>query len=517
MTTRRELRAQRAEKSPKAVVRQSGLTSVIALIGVFSGLLLDLAWGRTFGVGDNSDAFALALRLPLAITAIVMIVANQVLVPTFGNWMTGLGPRERGDATSGVLLFAMVSSTGLALVFTLLAHPLMSVMAPGFGDTPGKLELATRLTQILAWYIPCVTGAEVLRCWLNANLVIGFPAAMALVLNAVAIGVIVFGPERIEIVPVAYVAGSAVQLLAMAGAAWWKGWRPGSPSLRNPEVRSTIRLFGRPVAGAALNPLMRIVEIVVASVLPSGTATILHFGNRLASAVGGTIVFRSIMVTVLPRLSRAYGRQDLVEVRKMTRLGLRLTLFLAMPMTLVGMACAKPVTEVVFTGGKFTAAAASTLGLVMVLYAVSFAGSGLQRALLAPYYAQRETKTPLRNTIYGVLANLVLLPVLYVALKGGGNALYAVPIAYSASQYVNVAHAWWRMRSIEGLERLPLRGSVAGSLGCGLAGGAASLLVLWLLEDVAKPVSAGAGALAGILVSAVVGALAFRQRGNAPK
>ena len=181
------------------------------------------------------------------------------------------------------------------------------------------------------------------------------------------------------------------------------------------------------------------------------------------------------------------------------------------------MACAKPVTEVVFTGGKFTAAAASTLGLVMVLYAVSFAGSGLQRALLAPYYAQRETKTPLRNTIYGVLANLVLLPVLSVALKGGGNALYAVPIAYSASQYVNVAHAWWRMRSIEGLERLPLRGSVAGSLGCGLAGGAASLLVLWLLEDVAKPVSAGAGALAGILVSAVVGALAFRQRGNAPK
>ena len=219
MTTRRELRAQRVEKSPRAVVRQSGLTSVIALIGVFSGLLLDLAWGRTFGVGDNSDAFALALRLPLAITAIVMIVANQVLVPTFGNWMTRLGPRERGDATSGVLLFAMLSSTGLALVFTLLAHPLMSVMAPGFGDTPGKLELATRLTQILAWYIPCVTGAEVLRCWLNANLVIGFPAAMALVLNAVAIGVIVFGPERIEIVPVAYVAGSAVQLLAMPGAA----------------------------------------------------------------------------------------------------------------------------------------------------------------------------------------------------------------------------------------------------------------------------------------------------------
>ena len=54
MTTRRELRAQRAEKSPKAVVRQSGLTSVIALIGVFSGLLLDLAWGRTFGVGDTA-------------------------------------------------------------------------------------------------------------------------------------------------------------------------------------------------------------------------------------------------------------------------------------------------------------------------------------------------------------------------------------------------------------------------------------------------------------------------------
>ncbi len=512
--TRRAPRVEDVEKSPRAVVRQSGVTSVVALIGVVSGLVLDLTWGRMFGVGDSSDAFALALRLPLAITGIAMVVANQILVPTFGAWMTRLGGRERDDVTSGLILICMLASIALAALFTVFAHPLMAVMAPGFAETPGKLELASRLTQILAWYIPCVVGAEVLRCWLNANLVIGFPAAMALVLNAVAIGVILAGPARIEMVPIAYVAGSVVQLVAMFGAAWWKGWRPGRPTMRHPEVRQTVRLFGRPVAGAALNPLMRIVEIFIASVLPAGTATILHFGNRLASAIGGTIIFRSIMVTVLPRLSRAFGRGDTAEFRQMTRLGLRLMLFLSMPMTIVGIACAPIVTEVVFTGGKFTPDAARTLGVVMALYAVSFAGSALQRAQLAPFYAMRETKTPLRNTVYGVLGNLILLPPLYYAMRGSDHAVYAVPIAYSASQYVNVAHAWWRMRKLPGLQRLPWANSVAGSLVCGLDGGAASWLVLQVTSGQHRVVSAAAASVAGIAVSALVGAVAFRRRGT---
>ena len=505
----------RLEKSPKAVVRQSGITSVVALVGVLSGLVLDLTWGSVFGIGFESDAFTLALRLPLAITAIAMVVANQVLVPTFGAWLTTMGERERARAMSAVMLACLGLSIVLALVLSLFAYPLMAAMAPGFADEPGKLDLAASMTRILAWYVPCVLVAEVLRCWLNAKLVIGFPAAMTLVLNIVSVSVILLGPRSNWVVPAAYVAGSLVQVLAMAVAAFVKGWRPALPSFGHPEVRRTLRLFGRPTSGAALNPVVRIVEVFIASALPQSTITLLHFGNRLASAVGGTIIFRSIMVTVLPRISRAFTRGDVSAFRSMTRLGLRLMLFLAVPMTILGVVLAPGLTDAVFgLIPKFKHEQIATLGTLMALYSLSFAGSGLQRALLAPFYAMRDTRTPLRNTVYGIVANVGLLFILDVAMGDGPKAIYLFPIAYSASQYVNVGHAWWLMRGVPGLERLPLLIPIAGSLVCGLSGGVSAIAVTQVLPASPAGLAPGVGAFVGLVVSGLVGFLAFR-RGSA--
>lgn len=501
------------EKSQKAVVRQSGITSVVAMVGVFSGLLLDMAWTAVFGVGFASDAWVLALRLPLAVTAVAMVVANQVLVPTFAAWESRLEERERARTISAVLFGVFGFGVLIAVVMTVFSYPLMASMGHGFADEPGKLELASRMNQIIAWYIPCVLGAEALRCWLNAKLVVGFPAAMTLVLNLVAVAIIVLGPrEHEEVVPLAYVAGSLVQLLAMGGMALVKGWRPARPDFGHPEVRHTVRLFSRPTAGAALNPVVRVLEVSVASTLPQGSATLLHFGTRLAAAVGGTIVFRSIMVTVLPRISRAFGAGDLVGFRTMTRLGMRMMFFLSVPMAILGVVLAPSLTKLVFSlVPKFQDHQVATLGVVMALYSLSFVGAGVQRSLLAPFYAMRDTVTPWRNTLYATAANVVMLLVGARLVGTGEHAIYLFPVVYSVSQMVNVAHAWWRMRSVPGLERLPLLVPLAGSLVTGLVGGAGAVAILRLVPDDPDPLAPILASVVGPALAFGLGVLAFKR------
>lgn len=507
-------RAEDGDQAPRRVVRQSGITSVVALVGVLSGLVLDLAWTSITGFGGASDSFALALRLPLAITAIAMVVANQVLVPTFGAWLTRMEPRERGRAMAAVMLISVAGSGFLALIFTVFAHPMMAAMAPGL--SADKIDLAADMTRVLAWYIPCVIVAEVLRSWLNAKLVIGFPAAMTLVLNAVAIAVLFIGPDNLSTIPWAYVAGSVVQLVAMAVAALVKGWRPARPDFGHPEVRHVLRLFVRPTAGAALNPLVRIVEVAVGSAFSDGTITALHYGNRLASAVGGTIVFRSIMVTVLPRITRAYSRGDIPGFRGMTRLGLRLMFLMSVPMTVLGVVLAPGLSDVVFSPmDKFTPDVVTLMGVLMALYSLSFAGSGIQRALLAPFYAMRDTKTPLTNTILGIAANIALIFALDAVMGDWEHAVYLFPIAYSLSQYVNVAHAWWRMRGIPGLERLPLLVPLGGSLASGLVGGGVAWLVLRFAPESPGALAPLLATIAGLGVSGLAGMLAFRRGSRA--
>lgn len=451
------------EDSSQRVIRQSALTSVVALVAVLSGLVLDVVVIASFGAGTESDAFVLAARLPLAITAIAIVVANQVLVPTFTAWETDLADGERARATSGLLVIVGVGASAVAGLMAVAAYPVMRALAPTLD--PSRVELAASLARTMVWFVPCVLVAELFRAWLNARYSFAVPAAMTLLLNVTAVSVILLSPRNIAIVPTAYVAGAAVEVLVLIGMAVYRGWRPAAPTFSHPQVRVALRRFARPALGAGLNPLMRTFEMSLALLLPAGAATILHYGNRVASAVGGTVVFRSLMVALLPRQTRAYVTGDQEKFQLLVGTGLRLMSYVSVPMGVLGVALAKPASIAVFQGGRFDAEGAALLGAALMVYAASFPGSGLQRALLAPFYAMRDTRTPLVNTVLGIAANAVLLPAAMWFAPTDQLKILAVAAAYSASQYVNVAHAWWAVRRKTSVD-LPYAGSdLAWSLG----------------------------------------------------
>ena len=427
------------------MARQSALSGVAATVAVGTGLLLDVAAAGVFGAGADTDAFVAAARVPLALTAIFMVLGNQVLVPTFATWNTQLDAgRERRLGTT-VLLAAMLGGALVALLLGVLGVPLLAVLAPGF--TSGQRELAVDLLHVMVLTIPLTAASEVLRAWLNARHMFVVPAAMTAALNLTAAAIIVAVQGDIGVLPVAYVVGSSVQLALMLLVAFARGLRFGRPAVRDPESAGLLRLMSRPTFAAGLNPVARVVETSVASFLPSGAVTVLHYGNRLISAVGGTVLFRSIMIAVLPRLTRAYAADNRVEAARLTVTAMRLMLVVSFPLTAVACVLALPATVAVFGIGRFSEEDARLLGLVLVVLSVSLAPSAVQRALLAPFYATRETRVPLRNTVYGVIADWALLPVFLLPLWGTGYEVLGVAAAYSGAQVVNVVHAWRRLRS----------------------------------------------------------------------
>ncbi|HVX44263.1 MAG TPA: lipid II flippase MurJ [Mycobacteriales bacterium] len=489
----------------RRVVRQSGLTSAAALIAVASGLVLDIVIAAGFGAGRGTDAFAVAARLPLGLMAMLMVVGNQALVPTFSTWLVqhdGAAVRRR---VSTMLAGAVGVGAVLAGILALLAAPLTAAMAPGFDSE--QHTLAAGLATVMVFVIPLTAGSETLRAYLNARYSFVMPALMTVALNVAAATTVLIAGGNIHILPIAYLIGAAVQFVVMFGFACYQGFRP-TLRLRfdDPEIRAAARLTVRPFAGSALNPAVRIVELFFASFLPVGSATILHYGNRLVSAIGGTVLFRSVIVAIVPRLSRAVAEGRDRDVRSLTALGVRIMLTLSLPLTAVMAALGEPAARAVFDVGRFGPAQARLLGLALAVYAVSLVGSAMQRAQLAPYMARRDTRTPLRNTVYGALANVVLLPVLVLPLRGSDYAVLAIALAYSLSQYVNVAHAWWRLRADSPIslraERPALIRVACGSLAAGGVMIALSL-ALDLTGRMAQPtriVLTGLAAVAGMVV-----------------
>ncbi|MGH3601723.1 MAG: murein biosynthesis integral membrane protein MurJ, partial [Pseudonocardiaceae bacterium] len=317
------------------------------------------------------------------------------------------------------------------------------------GLPAAEMASAASLFRVMLLLVPLVSAAEVLRAYLNACHSFGAPAAMNVIMNGLA-AALVFAASghRIFMVAWAYAIGATAQLLFMLVSAYRRRFRFHPCILwQEPELRAVGRLCVRPLTGAGLNPLARVGEQLFVSFLPPGSITILNYAYRLISAIGGTVLFRSVMVVMLPPLTEASTRGDQRGVLGTLRAGVRIMLLLSVPLTLFGVLLAQPAALVVFHRGNFSRDSAVLLGLTLSVYCASLIGAGLQRSLLAPFYATKDMRTPLRNSMYGVVANMALLPALVLPFAHNQRAaLFGVAIAFSISQYVNVAHAWYQAR-----------------------------------------------------------------------
>jgi murein biosynthesis integral membrane protein MurJ len=435
----------------RAVVRQSGLTGIAAGISVLFGLLLDVSIAARFGAGRATDSFFVSARIPLLLTAIVMVVANQALVPAFRTSLTRRGEAATQRLISLIVGVVLLAGLAMLLMVWLLAYPLMRVIAPGISSA--EVATAASMAPVVFAIVPLVAVSEVMRAYLNSRYRFVVPALMSGILTAVAACVVLLGPliglrHDIHIVAWAYLAGAVLQVALMTSVATWRGLRL-RPSLQlgDPHLRSIGRLVVRPTTGAVLNPIARLVEQILVSFLPPGSITILNYAYRLISAIGGTVFFRSVIVALLPRVTEAHNRGDQDAVRRSTDLGMRIMLGISLPLTAFLAVLARPGALAIFHRGSFNLSSAELLGTVLAVYSISLIGSAVQRALLTPFMARLDTRTVLRNTAYGVAANMVMLPLMTLPLGLGNRAaLIGVALAFSLSQYVQVAHAWYRLR-----------------------------------------------------------------------
>lgn len=441
-------------QSDRAIFRQSGLTGIAAMAGVIAGLILDISIAFRFGAGPKTDEFFVAARIPIGLVAVITAAANQALVPAFRTSMTQRGDRSTDRLISMVMAVVVIVGAVLVVLMWLVAGPFVHITAPGL--PVGEFNPAASMVPVMFAMVPLVAIAEVMRAYLNARYRFVAPALMTVVLNGLAAAMIIVLPilgwKDIFLVAIAFVSGAVAQLVFMCASAIRNGLRiRPALDLGDEQLRSVGKLCVRPLAAAGLNPVARVGEQLIVSFLPTGSISVLNYGFLVNSAVGGTVFFRSVIVALVPRLTDAHNLRGQEEVRRVTGLGVRIMLAISLPLAALMAVLGKPAAVAVFDRGSFKLASAELLGNILIVYAISLVGQAMQRALLAPFYARLDTRTPLRNALYGLIANMVLLPVLVLPFGlHNSSAIIGVALAYSLAQYVNAGHAWYRLTHTDG-------------------------------------------------------------------
>ncbi len=165
----------------------------MTLLSRITGLARESLKAVAFGAGLQMDAFEAAFRLPNILRRLFAEGAfSQAFVPIFAEYR-----RQRGlDATQ-----ALVGRVGTLLAIVLLALSVLGVLAApwlvyvlagGFAQTPGKVELTATMIRIVFPYIFFVSLVSLAGGVLNVYRKFAIPAFTPVLLNLSIIGAAIF-------------------------------------------------------------------------------------------------------------------------------------------------------------------------------------------------------------------------------------------------------------------------------------------------------------------------------------
>ena len=153
------------------------------------GFLRDILIASVLGASPVADAFFVAFKLPNFLRRLFAEGAfNAAFVPLFAGTLERDGREAAKSFAEDVLTVLLWTLLVLVIVAQIVMPWLMHVLAPGFADEPGKLELTVQLTRLTFPYILLISLVSLLGGVLNSLYRFAAVAATPILLNLCLIG-----------------------------------------------------------------------------------------------------------------------------------------------------------------------------------------------------------------------------------------------------------------------------------------------------------------------------------------
>lgn len=423
----------------------------LSMVSRILGFLRDILIAAVLGTGMIADAFVVAFRMPNLFRRLFAEGAfNAAFVPLFAKRLETEGAgaaRTFAEQALAGLFAVLLLVTALAQIFM----PFLVLgLAPGFASEPEKLDLATALTRIAFPYLMCMSLVALLSGLLNSLHRYMAAAAAPIVLNVVLVSVMLFAHWRgyHEDAAAGYllVWGVAVAGVLQLAMLWIAAKRAGyALRLGLPRMTEGVRrlvALGIPglIAGG-ITQINVVVGTIIAS-LEASAVSYLYYADRLYQLPLG-IVGVAIGVVLLPDLSRHLGAGNHAAAMDSQNRSMELALLLTLPAAVALLVAAEPIIRVLFERGAFTHDDTQATASALAAFAIGLPAFVLIKVLQPGFFANEDTKTPMRYAGVNLVINAAGSLALFFGFKAMGFMPHVgIALATSIAAWVNAALLW---------------------------------------------------------------------------
>jgi putative peptidoglycan lipid II flippase len=376
-----------------------------ALFGNLLGLLRERLILANFGFSIQTDAYKAAFALPDFMY--FMLIAGTLsvsFIPVFSHRYHGGNKKSAWEVASSLLNLIGIASALSGIFVLIFAGPILrNLIAPGLD--PDTQFLAVSMMRIFA-INPILFGiSTVLTSVQQAKGRFLFYAIAPSVYSlGIIFGTLVLSP-RLGIMGVAYgvVIGAIAQLVIVALGIRGQGLEY-SPKIfwKNKGFKRVLKTAPVRSLDQGIDYITNLIELNRASRLAIGSIATYGAAMQLFNVPVG-LVGMAISTAAFPKMSErlGQGRPDLFK--KELQQTIRVMFWLAVPATIITFFCRGYLARILASSGQ--PLVASILGILSLLLVFKV----LYHILARAFYAQQDTKTPLKVSLITMGFNVFLL------------------------------------------------------------------------------------------------------------
>lgn len=324
-----------------------------------------------FGVSRGVlDKYFVSLDTVLTFQGIIIGTLQVTFIPLYVSTIAGGEAGRAQRLLSGTMGFGLAFYGLLYAVLFVYARPISRGAAMGF--TEQEVTANVTLFRILLMYLFFSGVSELIAAFYNANkryLLPSFAPVASLLISMVYL--VVFRGQGVYALIYGHIWGTFVQLLILAfGARRWGGFRlAASWGFLSREFVPLYIMMLPMAVNLAMGHANIIVDQTVATTLGEAKVTVLKFATRMNDVVVKLFVI-SIGSAVLPYLSQYAAERRFGELRSTLNLGVRLSLMLLSPVTILVWVFGGDLYAILFQRGELTAHDSQLIGRVWTGYSI---------------------------------------------------------------------------------------------------------------------------------------------------
>lgn len=406
-----------------------GVGAMTGISRIF-GFIRDMLIARFLGAGRMSDIFLAAFKLPNLFRD---LLGEGALSAIFIPMYTDL--KKDNAFAQNVFSWLMVVLLGITLVFEIFMPGVIWMLAPGFANDPGKMQLTVTISRIMFFYVIFVCGAAFLSAILNAFSRFLLAAFMPVMLNLMLIAALVMAPLYADGAILYIMAGTVVLSGVIQCAILWSRIRRRHFGLHlvrprwTPGIRQLFRRLGISIVGSGFYQITIIVGTLVAS-FQNGAVSWLYYADRIVQ-LPFAMIGLAVGTVLMSSISNALADKNIRSVHIQQNSSMRRSLMLIMPAMAGLFVLAEPIIKYLFQYGAWTPQSTHAVAVAIMIQVFVLPAMLVSQIYSKTLYAAQDVRTPVRTS----MVSLALAAVIYLALFPVAGYL-AIPIGVVISGYL---------------------------------------------------------------------------------